>query len=67
MVFGVSAVLTCGPLGLAGGQPGESPGLSVGEKAPSFELKDAEGAPRDLTDLRGNPHLALVFHRSADW
>jgi len=67
MVFAVSAVLACGQLSFAGDEPGEAPGLGVGEKAPAFELKDAEGTPRGLTDLRGSPHLALVFYRSADW
>lgn len=43
------------------------PGLKVGEKAPTFHLKSAEGTEVALTNLLSRGKVALVFYRSADW
>jgi cytochrome oxidase Cu insertion factor (SCO1/SenC/PrrC family) len=45
----------------------EDSGLKVGEKAPTFTLKDQEGKERTLDDLLKKGKVALVFYRSADW
>ena len=42
-------------------------GVKVGDKAPSFTLKDQEGRERSLDDLLKSGKVALVFYRSADW
>lgn len=42
-------------------------GLKVGEKAPTFTLRDQEGKERSLDDLLKKGKVALVFYRSADW
>jgi hypothetical protein len=53
----------------AADQPAESdtPGLSVGEKAPSFQLKDQQGREQTLTQILEDGQAALVFYRSAEW
>ena len=46
----------------------DSPGIAVGEKAPSFQLKDQAGKSTELDSLlKQDRMLAIVFHRSADW
>jgi hypothetical protein len=47
-------------------RPGE-PGLRVGQPAPAFRLKSADGAEVALTNLLTRGNVALVFYRSADW
>jgi thioredoxin-dependent peroxiredoxin len=47
--------------------PEEQTGLKVGEKAPTFTLKDQEGKERTLAEFLGKGKVALVFYRSADW
>ena len=42
-------------------------GLKVGEKAPEFRLKSADGKEVVLTNLLARGKVALVFYRSADW
>ena len=42
-------------------------GPKVGEKAPSFTLKDQDGKERTLDELVKKGKVALVFYRSADW
>lgn len=43
-------------------------GLSVGEKAPAFNLMDQGGKPTSLSDLTAeHGKVALAFFRSADW
>lgn len=42
-------------------------GIKVGEKAPSFTLKDFNGTDRSLDDFLKKGPVALVFFRSADW
>ena len=42
-------------------------GLEIGKAAPSFQLKDQQGADRSLKDLLKRGNVALVFYRSADW
>ena len=66
----LALAMVTGGLGCLGADaPQWNPGLKVGEKAPSFELKDAEGVVRQAAELRGDDrqYLALVFYRSADW
>jgi peroxiredoxin len=36
---------------------------SVGDKAPAFQLPDATGAQRNLTDLAAKGKLVLLFFR----
>ena len=48
--------------------PPEKTGLKIGEKAPSFKLKDQSGKERTLDELRNDArYVALVFYRSASW
>lgn len=42
-------------------------GPKVGEKAPTFTLKDQDGKERSLDELIKKGKVALVFYRSADW
>jgi len=42
-------------------------GLKVGQKAPDFYLKSADGTQVALTNLLAHGKVALVFYRSADW
>jgi len=42
-------------------------GISVGAKAPGFELPDQAHRMRKLASLMGRRGLVLVFFRSADW
>jgi cytochrome oxidase Cu insertion factor (SCO1/SenC/PrrC family) len=45
----------------------EKTGLAVGQKAPSFTLKDQSDRDVSLEALLKKGPVALVFHRSADW
>ena len=46
----------------------DSHGLSVGAKAPDFELRDKERKVHALADFQKKAKfVALVFYRSADW
>ena len=45
----------------------EHTGLAVGEKAPSFTLKDQANRDVSLESLLKKGPVALVFFRSADW
>jgi len=45
----------------------EHTGLDVGEKAPSFTLKDQANHDVSLESLLKKGPVALVFFRSADW
>jgi cytochrome oxidase Cu insertion factor (SCO1/SenC/PrrC family) len=47
--------------------PEEQTGLKVGEKAPTFTLKDQRGEDRSLDEYLKKGKVALVFYRSADW
>ena len=42
-------------------------GLSVGQKAPDFSLKDEFGHVQTLETLKGRIGTVLLFFRSADW
>ena len=46
---------------------GDGPVIKVGEKAPSFKLKDQNGKEHTLQSLIQNGKVALVFYRSASW
>ena len=45
----------------------EKTGLSVGQKAPAFTLKDQNDRDVSLDSLLKKGPVALVFYRSADW
>ena len=45
----------------------EKSGLSVGQKAPVFTLKDQNDRDVSLGSLLKKGPVALVFYRSADW
>jgi peroxiredoxin len=53
-------VLACS--GLALGAP-----VQVGDRAPDFELSDAEGRNYKLSDFRGRSAVVLEFFRSGGW
>jgi hypothetical protein len=42
-------------------------GLSVGQKAPAFSLRDQFGQIQTLDSLKGPKGTVLLFFRSADW
>jgi hypothetical protein len=42
-------------------------GLSVGQKAPAFSLRDQFGHEQTLESLKGPRGTVLLFFRSADW
>jgi hypothetical protein len=42
-------------------------GLAVGDKAPSFSLRDQLGRAQTLDALKGSNGTVLLFFRSADW
>ena len=42
-------------------------GLSPGDKAPDFTLKNQDGKDIKLSDMLKDGNVALVFYRSADW
>jgi len=41
--------------------------LKKGSKAPSFTLKDQNGADQSLDAMLQNGKVAVIFHRSASW
>ena len=43
-----------------------SASVRVGEKLPDFELRDIDGTPLRLADLRGQ-RVLITFERSVDW
>lgn len=61
------ALTASGPSFAAKPAAEEKSGLKVGEKAPTFRLKDQKGVERTLEDLLKQGKVALVFYRSADW
>jgi hypothetical protein len=42
-------------------------GLSVGQKAPTFSMRDQFGQIQTLDSLKGRKGTVLLFFRSADW
>src|SRR5258708_2396673 len=42
-------------------------GIKVGEKAPTFALKDQSGKERKVEEFLKIGKVAIVFHRSASW
>jgi len=42
-------------------------GLSIGQKAPAFSLRDQLGRTQTLDSLKGPNGTVLLFFRSADW
>jgi cytochrome oxidase Cu insertion factor (SCO1/SenC/PrrC family) len=42
-------------------------GLAVGQKAPSFSLRDQFGRVQTLETLKGRNGTVVFFFRSADW
>jgi hypothetical protein len=41
--------------------------VKVGDRAPDFELSDAEGRTYQLSDYRGRSAVVLEFFRSGGW
>jgi len=66
-----AALLMFGILAVAGSKPSlaadDAPGLGVGEKAPSFTLKDQHGEQRTLEEFLEDGKVVIVFYRSASW
>jgi peroxiredoxin len=52
---------------MSSGDASMMPGLKVGDRAPEFTLKDANGHEVSLASLLKKGKVALVFFRSADW
>ena len=48
-------------------EPPDKTGLKLGEKAPTFKLKDQAGKERTLEEFLKKGKVAIVFHRSAEW
>jgi hypothetical protein len=44
-----------------------SPGLALGDTAPSFQAHDQSGVARNLKSVAGENGTVLLFFRSADW
>lgn len=73
-IFGIAlaATMLLAPLA-AVAQGAEAPeemtgNINVGDKVPSFTLKDQNGEERSLESLlEGEGLTALVFYRSANW
>ena len=42
-------------------------GLAVGQKAPTFSIRDQFGKVQTLNTLKGTNGTVLLFFRSADW
>jgi peroxiredoxin len=42
-------------------------GLAVGQKAPTFSVRDQFGRTQTLDTLKGAKGTVLLFFRSADW
>jgi hypothetical protein len=66
----VAAVVLAAPalvLGQGKPAPEQKTGLNVGEKAPTFRLKDQQATVRSLDEFLKKGKVALVFYRSADW
>lgn len=47
--------------------PDEMTGIKIGEKVPSFTLKDQNGDERSLSEFLKEGTVALMFFRSAYW
>lgn len=67
-----SALLAAGlTIGLAttdaSAQGTDTPTIKVGEPAPDFELKDAQGASYRLSELVKRGPVVLEFFRSGGW
>ena len=63
----LTAALLLTVLNAAGEATPENTGLSVGQRAPAFTLKDQNGQEVSLEALLKKGPVALVFFRSADW
>ncbi len=61
-----SLLLAFHPIAAAPASP-EKIGVAVGQKAPSFTLKDQDDHEVSLAALLKKGPVALVFFRSADW
>jgi len=67
LVVCAAATLPLSAATAADKEPAAEPGLKVGEKAPSFTLKDQSGKERTLEEFLKNGKVAIVFYRSAAW
>ena len=67
LLVSISFVVTLLTIGFAATDETEKPGLAIGQRAPSFTLKDQNGKDVALESLLKKGPVAVVFHRSADW
>ena len=67
MALSISGLLLAEMASAAEPAAPEHTGLAVGEKAPSFTLKDQANRDVSLDSLLRKGPVALVFFRSADW
>lgn len=67
MALSISGLLLAEMASAAEPAAPEHTGLAVGEKAPSFTLKDQANRDVSLDSLLKKGPVALVFFRSADW
>ena len=67
LCFVIGVIAGLGVAVAADPAPEAKTGVKVGEKAPTFKLKDQSGQERELSTLLKDGPVALVFHRSASW
>jgi peroxiredoxin len=67
LIVCAAAMLPLSTASAADKEPAAEPGLKIGEKAPSFTLKDQAGKERTLEEFLKKGKVAIVFYRSAAW
>jgi cytochrome oxidase Cu insertion factor (SCO1/SenC/PrrC family) len=67
LIVCAAAILPLSAADAADKETAAEPGLKVGEKAPSFTLKDQTGKERTLDEFLKAGKVAIVFYRSAAW
>jgi cytochrome oxidase Cu insertion factor (SCO1/SenC/PrrC family) len=66
-IMPLTLVATLWLTAIANSAPDDKTGVTVGEKAPAFTLKDQAGNERTLDEFLKKGKVALVFYRSAGW
>ena len=61
-IYSLLAAMVLASSGFARGAP-----VKVGDRAPDFELSDAEGRTYKLSDYGGKSAVVLEFFRSGGW
>jgi hypothetical protein len=67
LIVCAATTLPISAMNAADKEPAAEPGLKVGEKAPSFTLKDQADKERTLDEFLKKGKVAIVFYRSAAW